>query len=115
MVISTHHVSDVERLADHIGVLRNGELIAQMPLAALQRDLRRYRAEVPTNWSGSSMFGDAVLRRMATANEVDWTVWGNENYVAGKLTGAGAVLRDSSPLSLNEATLALLTQRRTAS
>jgi ABC-2 type transport system ATP-binding protein len=111
MLVSTHHVSEMEQFADHIGVLRNGELVAQMPLAALQRDLRRYRAEVPADWGGDSLFGDAVLRRATTANQMDWTVWGDETHISRELAGAGAMVRDSRPLSLNEAALALLTPR----
>lgn len=110
VLLSTHHVTEVEHIADHIGVLRDGELRAQMPLEELRRDLRRYRAQIPTGWQGTSLFGDAVLRRVTTRNEVDWTVWGQESDVAAELINAGAMVCDSAPLSLHEATLALLTQ-----
>ena len=110
VLLSTHHVTEVEHLADHIGVLRDGTLRAQMPLAELRRDLRRYRAEIPPGWQGTSMFGDAVLQRVTTRNEVDWTVWGDEEAIAGELVNAGATVRDAAPLSLHDATLALLTQ-----
>lgn len=110
VLLSTHHVSEVEQLADHIGVLRDGELRAQMPLDELRRDLRRYRAQIPVGWQGTSMFGDAVIRRVTTRNEVDWTVWGDESEIAGELVSAGATVREAAPLSLHEATLALLTQ-----
>ena len=110
VLLSTHHVTEVEHVADHIGVLRDGELRAQMPLEALRRDLRRYRAEIPSGWQGTSMFGDAVVRRVTTRNEVVWTVWGAEAEVAGELTMAGATVREAVPLSLHDATLALLTQ-----
>jgi hypothetical protein len=56
------------------------------------------------------MFGDAVVRRTTTRNEVDWTVWGDESAIADELVSAGATVRDTAPLSLHEATLALLTQ-----
>jgi ABC-2 type transport system ATP-binding protein len=110
VLLSTHHVTEVEHLADHIGVLRDGELRAQMPLDELRRDLRRYRAEIPEGWQGTSMFGHAVVRRTTTRNEVDWTVWGDESAIADELVSAGATVRDTAPLSLHEATLALLTQ-----
>ena len=110
VLLSTHHVTEVEHLADHIGVLRDGELRAQMPLEELRRDLRRYRAKIPVGWQGTSLFGDAVIRRVTTRNEVDWTVWGEESGVAAELVNAGAVVCESAPLSLHEATLALLTQ-----
>ena len=110
VLLSTHHVTEVEHLADHIGVLRDGELRAQMPLEELRRDLRRYRAQIPVGWQGTSLFGDAVIRRVTTRNEVDWTVWGEESSVATELASAGALVCESAPLSLHEATLALLTQ-----
>ena len=110
VLLSTHHVTEVEHIADHIGVLRDGELRAQMPLEALRRDLRRYRAQIPAGWLGTSLFGDAVIRRVTTRNEVDWTVWGEESDVAAELVSAGALVCESAPLSLHEATLALLTQ-----
>jgi ABC-2 type transport system ATP-binding protein len=114
VLLSTHHVTEVEHLADHIGVLRNGELCAQMPLSELRRDLRRYRAEIPVGWQGASLLGDAVLRRATTRNEVDWTIWGEEARIAEELETAGATMRAASPLSLEEATIALLAPRSVA-
>ena len=110
VILSTHHVTEVEQLADHIGVLRNGELSAQVPTSELRRDLRRYRAEIPEGWNDVSLFGDAVLRRVTTRNEVEWTIWGEEAGIVEKLTTAGAIVRDAQTLSLEEATLALLAQ-----
>ena len=114
VLLSTHHVAEVEQLADHIGVLRNGRMCAQMPLSDLRRDLRRYRAEVPAGWQGASALDDAVLRRVATRNEVDWTIWGEQSWVAEELATAGATVRDAAPLTLEEATLALLNPNRNA-
>ena len=37
-----------------------------------------------------------------------WTVWGDEAEVIHRLTAAGATVRAVSPLSLDEAALALL-------
>ncbi len=114
VLLSTHHVTEVEQIADHIGVMRDGELRAQMPLSELRRDLRRYRAEVPVGWQGASALDDAVMRRAGTRNEVDWTIWGEESRIARALATAGATVRDAAPLSLEEATLALLNQNRNA-
>ncbi|MEO5814096.1 MAG: hypothetical protein ABIT20_02335, partial [Gemmatimonadaceae bacterium] len=106
--------AEVEQLADHIGVLRDGELWAQVPLSDMRRDLRRYRADVPTDWEGASLFGDAVLRRADTRNEVEWTIWGEQSLVAEQFATAGATVRDTAPLSLEEATLTLLNINRSA-
>ena len=111
VLLSTHHVQEVERLADHIGVLHSGVLRAQMALAELRAGLRRYRAEVPDAWKGAPALDGAVLRTAAAAREIEWTVWGAEADVTRQLAAAGATVRETAPLSLHEATLALLNSR----
>lgn len=108
VVLSTHHVEEVEGLADHIGVLRNGELRAQMSRDDLNSGLRRYRVEVPDGWSGVASLDGTVLRRVAASREVQWTVWGPEAEIVQKLTGSGGTVREVARLSLIDATLALL-------
>ena len=111
MLLCTHHVSEFEQFADHIGVLRNGELRAQLPLLILQRGLRRYRAQIPPAWNGSALFGAAAVRKITTARELDWTIWGDESDITAQLMTSGAIVRDAVPLNLNDATLALLSTR----
>jgi len=108
VVLSTHHVEEVEGLADHIGVLRNGELRAQMSRDDLNAGLRRYRVEVPDGWSGVASLNGTVLRRVAAPREVQWTVWGPEAGIVQMLTGSGGTVREVARLSLIDATLALL-------
>lgn len=108
VVLSTHHVEEVERLADHIGVLRSGQLRAQMSREDLDAGLRRYRVEVPEKWSGVTSLDGAVLRRVTAPREVQWTVWGPEADVVQKLSAAGGTVREVARLSLLDATLALL-------
>jgi ABC-2 type transport system ATP-binding protein len=114
MVISTHHVSEVEGMADHIGAMRGGELRTQQPLAHLQRYLLRYRADVPDGWPGIPGLNGSVLRRAGGARDVQWTVWGEETEVTAQFTGAGATVRDVARLTLQEATLALLNPKAEA-
>jgi ABC-2 type transport system ATP-binding protein len=114
MLLCTHHVSEFEQFADHIGVLKNGELRAQLPLLTLQRGLRRYRADIPPVWNGANLFGATAIRKATAPREIDWTVWGDESEIAAQLTQSGAVVRDAVPLNLNDATLALLSTRDAA-
>jgi ABC-2 type transport system ATP-binding protein len=108
MVISTHHVSEVEGMADYIGAMRSGSLRAQMPLTELHKHLKRYRADVPDGWAGIPGLNGSVLRRASGPREVQWTIWGNEPEVTAQFAGAGATVRDVVPLTLQESTLALL-------
>jgi ABC-2 type transport system ATP-binding protein len=113
LLISTHLVHETERLADHIGVLVGGELRAQLPIAELERMLRRYRAEVPDGWGGSGLDG-AVVRRSGRGREIQWTVWGDEREVRERFAAAGASVREASSLSLEEAALSLLSGGETS-
>lgn len=108
--LSTHHVAEVESLADHVGVLSGGELRAQLPLTALMQGMRRYRADIPPGWDALSALGTSVLRRATTRTEVDCTIWGDEAEVINRLAATGASVRSTKALSLDEATLALLTK-----
>lgn len=108
VLLSTHHVEEVERLADHVGVLRDGQLRAQMSLDVLRGGLRQYRVEVPEQWAGVPTLDGTVLRRLGGGREVQWTVWGSEPQIAGSFAASGATVRDAAPISLSEAALALL-------
>ena len=111
VLLCTHHMSEFEQIADHVGVLRNNELCAQLPLSDLKRGLRRYRADLPPRWNARGLFGGDVLRRTTSATEIDWTIWGDEADVGRELAQSGAVVRSSSELTLDEAALALLNPR----
>jgi ABC-2 type transport system ATP-binding protein len=107
VLISTHHVSEMESLADHVGVLRGGRLVAQLSRDELRRTVRRYRAEVPERWKAPP--GLEVMRMRRSGREVQWTAMGDEREVTQRLARAGAQVREVSPLALEEAALAFLT------
>jgi len=110
LLISTHLVHETERLADHIGVLREGELRVQVRTEQLQRLLRRYHAEVPEGWAGAPTLDGAVVRRSDRGREIQWTVWGEEPEIRAALEGAGAAVRDVRGLSLEEAAVSMLSR-----
>jgi ABC-2 type transport system ATP-binding protein len=108
VLISTHQVYEVESLADHVGVLRAGRLVAQMSRDELLRTVRRYRVEAPEDWAPPSTLRITSERRSRAGREVQWTVVGEERVVAEQLSRAGAHLREVSSVSLEDAALAFL-------
>lgn len=108
ILVSTHLIYEVESLADHLGVLLDGRLIAQLSRDRLHRMLRRYRAGIPDGWSAPTSVEQGVVRRADSEREIHWVVWGEEAEVSAKLTDSGATLRDVAPLTLDDAVLALL-------
>jgi ABC-2 type transport system ATP-binding protein len=109
VLAATHLVYEMERFADHVGVLREGRLTAQVTCAELHARLRRYVLDVPEGWQpGSAEKSLAVLRQNGSPREQRWTVWGDERVVTEQLEECGARVRAVSGLSLEEAALALL-------
>ena len=107
VLISTHHVHELESLADHVGVLRSGRMVAEMPRDELQRAVHRYRLELPERWEApAGLTVPAVLR--AGGREVQWTLIGSEPEVTARLLSSGARVHEVSALSLEDAALAFL-------
>lgn len=108
ILVSTHLVHEVERIADHLGVLRRGRLVAQASRQDLHRMLRAYRAEGPEGCVGPADLPGAVLRRTGSGRDIQWTVWGEESAVTAQFERSGAVVRDVVPLTLDQAVVTLL-------
>ncbi|HET7434116.1 MAG TPA: ABC transporter ATP-binding protein [Thermoanaerobaculia bacterium] len=114
VVLATHHIHEVESLADHVGVLRNGRLVAQLTRDDLRRTVNRYRVEVAEGWQRPPELRAANPRRSPSGREMQWTLIGEPSDVTARLASAGAVVRDVTPLALEEAALAFLAEEGAA-
>lgn len=110
VLISTHQIHEVERLADHVGVLRAGRLAAQLSRDELRRTVRRYQVEVPEGWMPPPELRMAGLRRSSAGREIQGTLVGDEREVVERLTRAGGRVREAKPLSLEDAALTFLSE-----
>jgi ABC-2 type transport system ATP-binding protein len=108
VLISTHHIDELESLADHVGVLREGRLVAQMSRDDLQRTVRSYQLEVPDGWEAPEDLHPSGLQRSSAGRDVRCTLVGDEREVSRRLTSAGARVRQVSKLPLEDAALAFL-------
>jgi ABC-2 type transport system ATP-binding protein len=111
MLIATHLIYEMEGLADHIGILREGSLVAQLNREQMHARLRRYVLEVPVSWSAPAI-PFTVLKENGTPREPRWTIWGDESEVRIALERSGATIRSIAGLTLDEAALALLQQEQ---
>lgn len=112
LLISTHLVYEVEGLGDHLGVLQDGVLAAQLDRETLRRRLRRYTLEVAPDWRAAAELTERIVRRTGSGREVAWTLWGDESEVVARLKAEGAVVREVDPLTLEEAAVALMGMRQ---
>ena len=112
VVIATHHIHEVESLGDHVGVLRNGRLAAQMSRDEMRRTVVRYRVEVPEAWQPPADLRVASVRRSRAGREEQWTLIGEPSEVTARLAAAGAIVRETTPLALEDAALAFLGEEK---
>lgn len=108
IVISTHHVHEVETLADYVGVLRSGRLVAQMNRDDLQRDINLYQLELPPNWKTPEGLNATQLRTSSRGLDAQWTIIGEEAVITQRLTRAGANVKSTRPVTFDDAAIALL-------
>jgi ABC-2 type transport system ATP-binding protein len=109
ILISTHQIHEFESLADHMGVLREGKLVAQMSRDELRGAVGRYRVEVPVGWQATRELQIAGVRSNG-GREAQWTLVGEQRELIDRLTLAGAHVCEVQPLALEDAALAFLAQ-----
>jgi ABC-2 type transport system ATP-binding protein len=112
ILISTHQTHELESLAEHVGILRDGRLVAQMSRDKLQSTVGRYRVELPMGWQATRELQVAGIRSNG-GREAQWTLIGDQRELIDRLTEAGALVRDVQPLALTDAALAFLAQEVT--
>lgn len=108
VLISTHNLHELESLADHVGVLRDGRLVAQMPREEIQRTVRSYQLEVPDGWEAPRELQATGVRRSSAGRDVRCTLVGEEREITRRLAAAGARVRQVSKLPIEDAALAFL-------
>lgn len=107
ILMSSHRIHELESLADHVGVLRNGRLVAQLSRDELRHTVGRYLVEVPAGWQASREL-QAAGAPSNSGRQAQWTLVGDQRELIDRLTLAGALVREVQPLALEDATLALL-------
>ena len=110
MIVATHHVEELTTLAEYIGVIQQGRLVAECDCDLLRDRLRRYRFHLPEDTPDFPALANRIVHQKGTRGDVTWTIWGEEGGVLQSLEAAGVSVREASRLRLEEAVLALLTQ-----
>ncbi|HSJ09986.1 MAG TPA: ABC transporter ATP-binding protein [Longimicrobiales bacterium] len=114
VLVATHLVYEMERFADHVGVLRSGRLVKQMARSEMHARLKRYVLDVPDDWRSDLERELPLVSANGTPRERRWTIWGDETDIRQRLSAAGANVRSVTTLTLDEAALALLSGKEQA-
>ena len=101
--LSSHQLTEIEQIADHIGIMDRGKILVEGRLDDIRSSFRRLTvtgANLPTN-------GDSILSTRRGAHATQYVIQRHPEAFAHELARNGATVVDSTPLSLNEIFLAL--------
>ena len=107
--VSSHLVHELERMADWIGVMDDGSLIAETPLERFRASIKRLRVGALAN-GGPPLPFDLLSRKPRGREEV-WVVRGWDPTMAPALAERGVELREVEDLDLEECYVELLRNR----
>ena len=111
VLISSHLVHEQERICDYVGVMDEGRLIAEMPMAAFRGGIKRLRVTGAPIDRGDLPF--TLLARGVTAGrEEEWVVRGWQPAMREYFSAAESELREVIDLDLEESFVELLRSAR---
>ncbi len=103
VLLSSHQLPEIERIADYIGIMDRGKLLLEGRLDDIRGSFRRLTV------TGTSLpeHGAEILTRRRERNVTLYTLQREPEAFERRLLAGGATIVESSPLSLNEIFLEL--------
>lgn len=103
--LSSHHLSEVERIAEWVGIIDNGKLRLEARLDDIRAEYRRIRA---TGSALPVLRNTQVLSATIDGSNGDYVVTQDAEGFAAMLRNQGATVLDITPMNLGEIFLQLL-------
>jgi len=103
ILMSSHHLSEVEKVADWVGIIDHGTLLLEARLDDIRANYRRVRAvgeRLPER-------GPEIVTVSATEGVFDYVLSADAEGFASSLRAQGATILDVSPMNLSEIFLVL--------
>jgi ABC-2 type transport system ATP-binding protein len=110
LFLSSHHLSEVERVADWIGIIDHGKLLLEAELDDVRASFRRVRI------AGDSLVAvgaNEIVSTNVTEGTTEYVVRFDAEGFAARLRSQGAIVLDVAPMSLSEIFLELVGRGRT--
>jgi ABC-2 type transport system ATP-binding protein len=99
LLISSHHLSEVERVADWIGIIDRGKLLLEAQLDDVRANFRRVRV-VGENLRLPAR--SEVLQTRTGEGTTEYVLRGNSEGFTASLRNQGATVLDVSPMNLQQ-------------
>jgi len=111
--ISSHLVHELERICDWVGVMDDGQLVAELPMQQFKNGIKRLRvADAPEEPSQAPFTILSRQRANGIGSMETWIVRGWEPPMRHYFDGVGATVRDVVDLDLEEGFVELLRSSR---
>jgi ABC-2 type transport system ATP-binding protein len=110
LFLSSHHLSEVERVADWIGIIDHGKLLLEAELDNVRASFRRVRI------AGDSLVAvgaNEIVSTNVSEGTTEYVVRVDAEGFAARLRSQGAIVLDVTPMSLSEIFLELVGRGRT--
>jgi ABC-2 type transport system ATP-binding protein len=107
VLLASHLVQEMDLLCDHLAVIVAGRLMAQLSRADLDHKMKRYVIETD-RVPDLERTAVELIDCNTAGRESACVIWGEEEEVLGAINAVGGKARIVQPLSLAEATRALL-------
>jgi ABC-2 type transport system ATP-binding protein len=104
ILMSSHHLSEVERIADWVGIIDKGKLLLEARLDDIRANYRRVRAVGERLPQG----GPEVVTASLIEGVADYVLSADADGFAATLRSNGATILDVSPMNLSEIFLELV-------
>lgn len=108
VVIATHNIQDVERIADTVGVLYRGRFVLQEELDTMKSHWHRIQVVFPGHWPDNIGKAGQITQVERRGHVAQITVEGDPKPVMIKLQEAGASLIEPINMDLTEIFRSLL-------
>jgi ABC-2 type transport system ATP-binding protein len=112
VLISSHLVHEQERICDHVGVMDDGRLVAEMPMQAFRGGIKRLRVMSAPRELAAPPF-TMLTRGLQTGREEEWVVRGWRSDMSQWFATVGSEVREVIDLDLEESFVELLRSART--
>ncbi len=112
VLISSHLIHEQERICDHVGIMDDGRLLAEMPMAAFRGGIKRLRVSKAPVERGALPF-TLLSRGVSAGREEEWVVRGWQPAMKEYFVAAESELREVIDLDLEESFVELLRSART--
>jgi len=108
LLFSTHLLSEVEGLADCLGLIRDGHLVVQLDRERLRNLFHSYRLVADKNWQAPLELQDQILSSSNSGREWEFSIWGRPGEVKAQLEATGARVEEPRHPALAQAVHSLL-------